>query len=279
MWYCATRARPGLRTGRRGADERRQTPLAHAAQPPDGQRRQPVNQSQKTRIHGTEQNPDFAARKRLPRTQAGRSVHARDAGFVQPEGGDALFGHDGHHYGRRLLGRRGIPRPQGRTGLRSGHPHRHHRRGHGVGAGQEEHAGTERHHPVDRRLVGRDRRRSDLHPPGTLHPGARRRLLSGIPLVAVRRTAGHRPADPLPQILRQGDARQIPLPRGHGDHRSPRLGREGRLAGQTAGRGGTRRADCTTSSSARSACGPSRSRRASANGALSPPTSSRWSSG
>ena len=38
-------------------------------------------------------------------------------------------------------------------------------------------------------------------------------------------------------------------------------------------------ADCTTSSSVRSDCGPSRSRRASANGALSPPTSSRWSSG
>ena len=40
MWRCATLApRPGLRTGRRGADECRQTPLAHAAQPPDGQRR------------------------------------------------------------------------------------------------------------------------------------------------------------------------------------------------------------------------------------------------
>lgn len=38
-------------------------------------------------------------------------------------------------------------------------------------------------------------------------------------------------------------------------------------------------ADCTTSSSVRSDCGPSRSRRASANGAQSPPTSSRWSSG
>ena len=38
-------------------------------------------------------------------------------------------------------------------------------------------------------------------------------------------------------------------------------------------------ADCTTSSSVRSDCGPNRSRRASANGALSPPTSSKWSSG
>ena len=199
-----------------------------------------IQNSAFTTTHGTGQATHLAARKRLPRTQTGRRVHARDARLVEPEGGDALLGHDGRHHGRRLLGRRGLPRPQGRAGLRSRHPHRHHRRRHGLGAGQEEHAGTERHHPVDRRLVGRDRRRGDLHPPGPLHPGARRRLLAGVPFVAVRRTAGHRAADPLPQILRQGDARQIPLPRGHGDHRSPRLGREGRIASQTAGRRGPR---------------------------------------
>ena len=36
------RPRPGVRTGRRGADERRQTPLAHATPHHLGQRRQPL---------------------------------------------------------------------------------------------------------------------------------------------------------------------------------------------------------------------------------------------
>ena len=34
--------------------------------------------------------------------------------------------------------------------------------------------GQKRHHPVDRRFVGRDRRRGDLHAAGALHPGAGR---------------------------------------------------------------------------------------------------------
>ena len=78
----------------------------------------------------------------------------------------------------------------------------------GVGnmLGQKKHAGTERHHTVDRRLVGHHRRRSDLHPAGALHPRFGNRILQSIPLVGTGRYPGHRAAHPLPQIFRQGDS-------------------------------------------------------------------------
>ena len=63
--------------------------------------------------------------------------------------------------------------------------------------------------------------------PALYIPRARRGILPGVPLVALRRAAGHRAADPVPQIFRQGDAREIPLPRGYGHDRGADLGREG----------------------------------------------------
>ena len=90
---------------------------------------------QRTSINGTGKTTYIAARKRLPGTQTGRRVHAHHARLVVAPRGDALFGHDGHRHGRRLLGRGGISRPEGRTGIRSGDPDRHHRRRHGQRTG------------------------------------------------------------------------------------------------------------------------------------------------
>lgn len=84
-----------------------------------------------------------------------------------------------------------------------------------VGVGNmlgKKHAGTERHHTVDRRLVGHHRRRSDLHPAGALHPRFGNRILQSIPFIGIGRYSGYRTAHPLPQIFRQGDARQVPFP-------------------------------------------------------------------
>ena len=150
---------------------------------------------------------------------------------------DALFGRDGHRHGHRLFGCGGLSGAQNRTGVRGGDPDRHYRRGHGQRARQAQHAGPERHHPVDRRFVGRDRRRGDLHAAGALHPGAGRGVLPDLPFVVVRRSAGHRAVDPVPQLFRQGDARQVSLPRSDGHHRGARVGRERRRAGQAARRG------------------------------------------
>ena len=174
-----------------------------------------------------------------PKTHTANSSRAKSTGHNAGRG-DALLGHDGHNHGRDILGRGGIPRSQGGTGVRGRHTHRHHRRRRRHRPRQEEHAGTERHHTIHRRQLGRHRRRRHLHPAGTLYPRAGGALLSDIPLVAAGRRAGHSASDPLPQILRQGDARQIPLPRGYGYNRSARLGREGRRPSQTAGRGGSR---------------------------------------
>ena len=133
------------------------------------------------------------------------------------------------------------PRPQGRAGLRSGHPDRHHRRGHG-------HRCWASSNMLGQNVIIQSIGASSgvivagaiFTLPALYILGLDAAFLPDVPLVAVRRPAGHRAADPLPQIFRQGDARQISLPRGHGDHRGPRFGREGRLAGQTAGRRGTR---------------------------------------
>ncbi len=172
----------------------------------------------------------------------------------------------------------GLSGAQNRTGVRGGDPDRHYRRGHGQRARQAQHAGPERHHPVDRRFVGRDRRRGDLHAAGALHPGAGRGVLPDLPFVVVRRSAGHRAVDPVPQLFRQGDARQVSLPRSDGHHRGARVGREGRRAGQAARRGRCRGRTVRFSWCRLSGHGRNRFRRASAISARCAPTSSRWSS-
>ncbi len=50
---------------------------------------------------------------------------------------------------------------------------------------------------------------------------------TGIPLVGIGRAAGHRAAHPVPQIFRQGDAREVPLPGGYGHDRGAVSGEKG----------------------------------------------------
>ena len=158
---------------------------------------------------------------------------------AKPKEGHSLFGYDGPADGRSLLRRRSLSGPAHRPGVRSSHTDRHYRRRRRQHAGQKKHAGTERHHTVDRRLVGHHRRRSDLHPAGALHPRFGNRILQSIPLVGTGRYPGHRAAHPLPEIFRQGDARQVPFPGGDGHDRSARIGRKRRQSGQAAGRSRT----------------------------------------
>ena len=178
----------------------------------------------------------FSARKRLPGACSGRGVQTRHAGFEPAAGSDRLFGRVRDRHGDYFFGRRRLPRTSGGAGLRGGHPYRHHCRGRGQPRRPQEHARTERHHPVDRFHVGRDRRRGDLYVAGALHSGTRGPFLSDFPFVAVRRAARYPAAHPVPEIFRQGHARQVPVPRGYGHDRGARLRREERQSGQVAGR-------------------------------------------
>ena len=54
--------------------------------------------------------------------------------------------------------------------------------------------------------------------------GASSGLLAGLPLVTLWRSARYPAADPLPQVFREGYARQVPLPRGYGHDRGAHLG-------------------------------------------------------
>ena len=103
----------------------------------------------------------------------------------------------------------------------------------------------ERHRAEHRRRVGPGRVRLDLHAACPVH----HERGAGHPVDApdgVRRLgAGVVPGPALPHppapLLRCRTARQAALPRGDGDQRGLRHGREGRRAGQDAGRGRVRR--------------------------------------
>lgn len=133
--------------------------------------------------NGTGKTIDLVAGERLPRAAPGEEYTPMLPASAGSRRSDALFGRDGHRHGHRLFGCGGLSGAQNRTGVRGGDPDRHYRRGHGQRARQAQHAGPERHHPVDRRFVGRDRRRGDLHAAGALHPGAGRGVLPDLPFV------------------------------------------------------------------------------------------------
>ena len=181
------------------------------------------------------QTTRFASGQCLPGARPRRKVLARDARFVQAERGDRLFGRVRHRDGDRLLGCRRLSRPEGRTGVRGRYPDRDHRRRRRQSDRPQRYARTERHHPVDRLQLGRDRRRSDFYAAGALHSGIGGPFLPDIPVVAFRRSARHSAADPFPQVFRQGHAREIPVPRGHRDDRGARVRREEGRSGQAAG--------------------------------------------
>ncbi len=102
---------------------------------------------------------------------------------------------------------------------------------------QEERPAAARDDPVHRFRLGRGRGRRDLHPAGHLHPGPGRahQLPADVPGLAAGRFPGHPAADPLPALLRQGHARRVPVPRGHGLDRGADGGRGRRRPGGRAG--------------------------------------------
>ena len=151
-----------------------------------------------------------------------------------------MVGVVGHLHGHPLLGCRRLSGTEGGPGIRSRHPHRHHRRRRVECRQAQAGPGRERHHPVHRRQFGRHRGRRHLHPARPLHPagklsrGSDRHLRAGIHQLPAGWCAGHPVPHSLPQILRQRHARQVPLPRSDGHHTGARVGREGRQPGQAA---------------------------------------------
>ena len=117
-----------------------------------------------------------------------------------------------------LLGRRSLSRTEGRPGLRGGHPHRHPGGRPLERSPQEGLSQPERDYPIHRRLLGRSGGGRHLHPAGHLHPGPGCQLHADGPLLTAGRRTGYPLPHPLPEILRQGDARQVPLPRSNGHH-------------------------------------------------------------
>ena len=79
-------------------------------------------------------------------------------------------------------------------------------------------------------MLGRDCGRCHLHPPCALHSSGKisrnhRQLHAGVSQLAARRHPGHPVFHPLPQIFREGYARQISLPRSHSHHSGAHLRR------------------------------------------------------
>ena len=148
--------------------------------------------------------------------------------------GHPVFRLSRHPDGGAVLRRRGLPRPQGRAGVRGGDPDRHHRRGPHQRPQEERRTRPERHHPVHRRLLRRRRGGRHLHPPGHLHPRGGGQFLADVPQLPAGRRAGHPVPDSFPQVFREGDARQVSVPGGHGDDAGPRERRKRRLLGEDA---------------------------------------------
>ena len=148
----------------------------------------------------------------------------------------------GSAHGRHLQRCHGIPRSEGRPGVRSRHPHHHHRRWTGERHQAQGPSWRERHDTVHRSMLRHDCRRSHLHPSRTLHPRLQiprcrhhRQLLRGLPLQPPRRLHRHPLPHPLPQVFREGEARRIPLPRSHRLHTGAHLGRGRRQFGAAPG--------------------------------------------
>ncbi len=138
--------------------------------------------------------------------------------------------------GGPVLRRRRLPRAQGGAGVRGCHPDRHHRRRDRRGAAAALDHPRERHRAVGRRGLRAGGGRLDLHAPGSVHPRPRRRPREALPgRGARRRTGDSLPRSPAP-LLRQGDARRVPVPRGDRHDRGARRRRGRRQAGQGARR-------------------------------------------
>ena len=85
-------------------------------------------------------------------------------------------------------------------------------------------------------LLGHHRSRCHLHAACHLHPagevsGDERIVREGVHVVAARRHLGHTVYDSVPQVLREGHARQVSLPRSHCHYTGARERSQGWLAG------------------------------------------------
>ena len=132
-----------------------------------------------------------------------------------------MVGDMGRADGHALLGCCCLSGTEGGPGVRGRHPHRHHCRGHQHGCKAQQGTGRERHHSVDRCLLGCRGGRCHLHAARHLYPASQVSRDVGlvpedIPLVAVGRHHRHLVPHPLPQVFRERHARQVSLPRSHG---------------------------------------------------------------
>ena len=145
--------------------------------------------------------------------------------------------HLGYTDGRTVLGGRSLSRTEGGPGVRGSHPDCHHRRRRQCRRQAFQVAGRECHHPEHRSLFGQRGGRRHFHASCHLHSagqvsrhvGLVHQHLHGLP---AGRHPGHPVPHPLPQVFREGHARQIPVPRGHGHHTGADFGRKRRFAGQ-----------------------------------------------
>jgi len=98
-------------------------------------------------------------------------------------------------------------------------------------------AAREHHHHRHRRRGRRSRGGRHLHAPGAIHSQARSASRRNRLHLRGRRLPRCAVPDSAAALLRARHARPVALPRGHGDHRSARHRREGRLSGAPAAAG------------------------------------------
>ena len=176
-------------------------------------------------------------RKRVPAVEVRRNLHAAGARQHGATGGDLARGVVGHVAVYCLQRRVGLFHTQGRPGNGGGDPdlHPRHRLGACLPAALHP-AGEHDHHGHGGRLRGRGVRRR-LHPAGTLHSPPRSASGADHLHLPGRRLPGRALPHSAAALLCPRDARQVPISRGDGDHRSPCHGREGRIASQTTAAG------------------------------------------
>ncbi len=131
----------------------------------------------------------------------------------------------------------GLLRPEGRAGDGVGDPDLDPGDRPGAHVRAPLDAARERHHDRHRRRLRLDGGRRDLHATRALHPEPAAAPRADRLHLPRRRLPGLAVPDPAAPLLRARDARRLPLPRGHGDHRGAGHRREGRLAGAAAAAG------------------------------------------
>ena len=188
------------------------------------------------RLNGRSRHP-IPPPERLPAARPRRGVPAGRPGRGHDAGGHGPLGGLGPAPLRHLHGGLGLLGPEGGPGDGGGHPDLdpHDRPRPHLPPPLD--AARERDRHRDRRRLGLARRGRHLHPARPLHPEARPPPRADRLHLPRRRLPRRALPHPPPPLLRARDARAVPLPRGHRDHRGPGHRREGRLAGEAAAPG------------------------------------------